>query len=77
MSAINLPLADIDSALERLERLFPKGKYELTLIARYIGHEKLDADVLLTRDDFTKLRELMEHYANKDPRLRAGDRIPK
>ena len=72
---MNLPLADIDRALERLERLFPRGQYELTLIARYVGAEKLDADVLLTRDDFTKLRELLEHYAIKDPRFKVGDRI--
>jgi hypothetical protein len=75
VGGIKIQLAEIDRALERLEKLFPSGQYELTLIARYIGDRALDADVLLTRDDFGKLRELMEHYATKDPRFRVGDRI--
>jgi hypothetical protein len=69
VGGIEIQLAEIDRALERLEKLFPSGQYELTLIARYIGDRALDADVLLTRDDFSKLRELMEHHRHQGPTL--------
>jgi len=48
--------------LEQLERVFPPDKFKLTFVARYVGNEGLDADVIVSADDHDKVMAVMERH---------------
>lgn len=64
---------EIDKALERMERLFPEGQYQLTLVCRYVGAKPLDANLVLTRDDFEAVIAAIRKETQREPLFRAGD----
>ena len=50
--------------LEQLERVFPVDKFKLTFVARYVGSDGLDADVIVTADDHDKVIAVLERHKN-------------
>lgn len=56
--------------LEQLERVFPPDRFKLTFVARYVGSDGLDADVIVTADDHGKVMAVLErHKDTKGTRL--------
>lgn len=41
--------------------------YKLTLVVRYSGEKPLDADIVLTTDDFDKVIETINNLRNREP----------
>jgi len=66
----------LDESLSSVEKTLPRGKYVLTLIARFIGTDSLNADIILTRDDLPLVLEILKKRMNDDPVFRVGDLIP-
>jgi len=59
----------VEPHLERIERILGKN-YCLTLVARYIGEEPLDADIVLTLD---KLPDVLSAVTR---RIEANSTLP-
>lgn len=64
---------EIQHHLQRIEKVLPKT-YALTLVARYTGSDYKDADIVMTRDDLTKVQQAIERLKVRDPAFKQGDR---
>lgn len=71
MSDFHLELQlQIEPHLKRIERIL-RGRYLLTLIARYNGAEPLDdADIVLTLDSPEKAIAALERMAKREPTVK-------
>ena len=49
-------------ALARLESTFKPGRYKLTFVARYVGPDGLDADVIVSADDTAEVVAVLEKH---------------
>ena len=51
-------------ALARLESTFKPGRYKLTFVARYVGPDGLDADIIVSADDTDAVAAVLAKHKN-------------
>lgn len=73
MSKLNVDFLELNRRLEAVETVLPTGKYQITLVCRYVGAEPLDADMVLTLDDLNAVEKTIADYKQRAPRFKAGD----